>query len=86
MFDEHAIHAWLRTPAPGPWAAEAACAGSDAIDFLDPPDADTIAAARRVCAGCPVLLECDAYAVTARTWGVWGGQLRRGGKPQSWAS
>jgi hypothetical protein len=76
-----AANAWLRMPVPGPWVVEAACAGSDPTDFLDPPDPETLAIVRRVCAGCPVLLECDSYAITARAWGVWGGQLRRAGKP-----
>lgn len=30
-----------------------------------------------LCRGCPVLAECDGYAVAAREpWGVWGGRLR----------
>jgi hypothetical protein len=74
--------AWVRYPAPGPWVLEAACAGMDVSAFVNPLNADAAARARAVCADCPVLADCDDYALTAHTWGVWGGQLRRGGNPQ----
>lgn len=63
---------------PGPWVLDAACVGIDPELWFpekggDPTDA------RRICAGCPVRLDCLDYALTVERWdgetahGVWGG-------------
>ena len=60
------------------WTARAACADTSGqltrLFFSDElPD---IAAAKRICADCPVLTECLEAAVTRNEqFGVWGGQL-----------
>ncbi len=62
-------------PNPG-WREEAACAGADPDLFFPVGDTDleTIAAAKAVCAGCPVKEDCLAYSIeTNQTDGVWGG-------------
>ncbi len=71
-----------RAPAPGPWRADAACADpgldsdvretftTEAPTWSDP---DALA----VCAGCPVLADCAAYARRVRGLvGIWGGRRR----------
>lgn len=35
------------------------------------------AVAEKVCAGCPVELECREYAIHTRQYGVWGGMSRQ---------
>ncbi|MGO4957920.1 WhiB family transcriptional regulator [Luteococcus sp. Sow4_B9] len=43
-------------------------------DALDPAQ---VATAERLCAGCPALVQCGAYATAApERWGVWGGRWR----------
>ena len=68
-----------RSPVPPmPWADRAACRGMTAIMFPHPEDRDGIAAAREVCWGCPVRVECRDHAARyesgAATDGVWGGR------------
>lgn len=60
------------------WLREAACVGEDPELFFPVgttgPALDDIAAAKRVCARCPVLRECLNWALrTGQTAGVWGG-------------
>lgn len=65
-------------PSDDSWRAVAACRDADdatrALFFSDElPD---IAAAKRICAGCPALVPCLEGAVArAEAAGVWGGQL-----------
>lgn len=59
------------------WQASAACRGEDpAMFFPEKGDNGTAARAKAICADCPVMAECLAFAV-ARTHnedvGVWGG-------------
>ena len=62
------------------WQEHAACKGMDSSCFF-PPDrerattaAARIAGAKKVCADCPVLVECRAFALRVREpYGVWGG-------------
>ena len=60
------------------WAGRAAWRGLTAIMFPHPGDRDGIAAAREVCWGCPVRVECRDHAARyesgAATDGVWGGR------------
>jgi WhiB family transcriptional regulator, redox-sensing transcriptional regulator len=53
----------------------AACRGLDPGLFdPDPMDHSSVAAARQVCAGCPVRIDCLALALaTPGTHGIWGG-------------
>jgi WhiB family redox-sensing transcriptional regulator len=60
------------------WLCEAACVGEDPDLFFPVgttgPALDEVAAAKRVCARCPVTRECLAWALDSRqTAGVWGG-------------
>lgn len=64
----------------GPWHAGAACRRDEAGLFFAPskePTASRLAreeAAKRVCARCPVLLECREHALLQpEPYGVWGG-------------
>lgn len=66
--------------APGPWAADAACAGdADPVWITLPRDSSrgAIEAARAVCRDCPVILQCGTWAArepgfagiaAGRTW------------------
>jgi WhiB family redox-sensing transcriptional regulator len=52
------------------WRTRAACAGQHDLFF----DGRREAAARAVCAGCPVRRECAEFAITsAAEFGVWAG-------------
>lgn len=60
------------------WWAEATCAtggaGLTGLFFSD--ELQDIAAAKRLCAECPVMETCLEGAIARREpWGVWGGQL-----------
>ena len=64
---------------PPPWRADAACrVDRSACDFFPGGDrGQTLAmtnAARKVCRGCPVKIDCLLYAIeTRQEYGVWGG-------------
>jgi len=65
------------------WWADASCAtggaGLTALFFSD--ELQDIAAAKRLCAECPVMVPCLERAIARREpWGVWGGQLISNGK------
>ncbi|MFE0514310.1 WhiB family transcriptional regulator [Streptomyces sp. NPDC058964] len=60
------------------WLRRAACTGEDPELFFPVgttgPALRDIAAAKRVCARCPVITPCLAYALAhGQTHGVWGG-------------
>lgn len=64
----------------GPWHSEAACRRDEAGLFFAPSKEPTAArlareqAAKRVCARCPVLVECREHALLLpEPYGVWGG-------------
>ena len=64
----------------GPWHAEAVCHRDEAALFFAPSKEPTAArlareqAAKRVCARCPVLIECREHALLQpEPYGVWGG-------------
>jgi WhiB family redox-sensing transcriptional regulator len=66
-----------------PWQDDALCAtggaGLTALFFSE--ELQDIAAAKRLCADCPVLAPCLEGAMARREpWGVWGGQLFLNGK------
>ncbi|GAA2891711.1 WhiB family transcriptional regulator [Streptosporangium fragile] len=57
------------------WAARGACRTSDPELFFPlMPSAEHEARAKEVCAGCPVIKDCRAYALRAgEPEGIWGG-------------
>jgi WhiB family transcriptional regulator, redox-sensing transcriptional regulator len=56
----------------GTWPERAICAGEDPSIFF-PSHGDPGIRARRVCADCPVQMDCLEYAIAADEWGIWGG-------------
>lgn len=71
------------------WVELAACANVDAEVFF--PTAEfgpvyerQVAAAKEVCAGCPVQLQCLVYARTALPYGIAGGLTEE--ERRSWAT
>ncbi|GIH89542.1 WhiB family transcriptional regulator [Planobispora siamensis] len=72
------------------WAARSACRGSDPELFFPlSPSAEQESRAKAICARCPVMDDCRAYAVRAgEPEGIWGGltvQERRGLRfPAGW--
>jgi WhiB family redox-sensing transcriptional regulator len=64
------------------WEDRALCRGlPGAAEIFFSEDLGEIAAAKRVCAECPVLAACLEAAIDrAEPWGVWGGQLFLNGK------
>lgn len=71
--------------APQPWMDAAACRGLDpALFFAERGDHQGTVAAKMICARCPVLVECGAYAATITNPapgiglpGVWAGLSER---------
>jgi len=60
-----------RRPAPGDWTSEAACQGLDPDEWRDDEPGRTTAAARAVCAACPVRAACLAHPLACdEPWGV----------------
>lgn len=65
------------------WWATASCAtgGAGLAPLFFSEELQDIAAAKRMCAECPVLAQCLEGALIRREpWGVWGGQLFLNGK------
>lgn len=60
---------------PEPWVRDALCAQTDPeVFFAEPGETEKVAAAKRVCAGCPVRLDCLNFALrNGEKFGVWGG-------------
>jgi WhiB family transcriptional regulator, redox-sensing transcriptional regulator len=62
------------------WILEASCRDLDTADFFS-VELDEVAAAKRVCLGCPVRRRClDAAVERGEQYGVWGGHLFVGGR------
>ena len=80
--DHHTIDNGIGNAAEQTWEDRAACRSvSNAGDLFFSEDIGEIAAAKRVCADCPVLAPCLEGALDRREpWGVWGGQLFMNGK------
>lgn len=58
------------------WVEHAACVGSDVSVFF-PPRGSNGHEARRICATCPVRVECLDYAIESRErYGIFGGKDR----------
>ncbi|MEL7210751.1 MAG: WhiB family transcriptional regulator, partial [Actinomycetota bacterium] len=65
------------------WWDQAVCADGtgDLTALFFSEELQDIAAAKRICAGCPVMAECLEGALDRREpWGVWGGQLIANGR------
>ncbi len=64
------------------WSALAACREIDnAGDLFFSEELHEIAAAKRICAECPVIAPCLEGAIRRREpWGVWGGQIFLNGR------
>ena len=63
------------------WQTSAACRGLDPDLFYPGRGGDT-AAAKAICAVCPVVAECLQYAIQAgERLGIWGGQSERDRRP-----
>lgn len=62
------------------WLLKAACRGMGPdLFFPDPRDGATSVEAKKVCAGCPVRVQCLDYAVEhLEDHGVWGGMTQKG--------
>ncbi len=67
---------------PDTWSALAACREIDnAGDLFFSEELHEIAAAKRICAECPVIAPCLEGAIRRREpWGVWGGQIFLNGR------
>ena len=73
------------------WLTEAACAGM-AVEMFFPPKGGDTKPAKKVCAGCPVRLDCLNAALPHDWPGIFGGKseserkkLRRSGRTQMFA-
>ena len=59
------------------WMLHARCRGANPTEFF-PSDGLGVEMAQRICAGCPVRLDCLEYALLHRIeHGVWGGASER---------
>ncbi len=59
------------------WRDSAACAGVDP-ELHFPEKGGSTREAKRICASCPVKVECLTYALErSERWGVWGGLSER---------
>ena len=57
------------------WFSQGACATSDVNFFPGRGNNKGVQAAKAVCAGCPVVEQCLAYAMSGgEKYGVWGGK------------
>jgi WhiB family transcriptional regulator, redox-sensing transcriptional regulator len=66
-----------QTPDEYAWMLHARCRGADPTEFF-PSDGLGVEYAQRICAGCPVRVECLEYALVHRIeHGVWGGASER---------
>lgn len=62
---------------PLPWAADAKCLNADP-DVFFPEKGGSTREAKRICAECPVRLECLEYALEQdERFGIWGGMSER---------
>ncbi|MBR8638675.1 WhiB family transcriptional regulator [Streptomyces tuirus] len=65
------------------WMASALCAQADPDLWTDGLPGTATTTARRICAGCPVIAECDQHRAALeahdghRLRGVWGGRTQR---------
>lgn len=68
---------------PPEWMTEARCIEVDTeIFFPDKGDRGSAEAARRICNGCEVRVQCLEYALSnAEVYGIWGGTNERDRRP-----
>jgi hypothetical protein len=68
------------SPEPQLWRLQAACASTDPDLFFPEKSAgwQTVVQAKKICLGCPVLIDCRAHAIKNKErFGVWGGMSER---------
>ncbi len=71
------VNLHLSLPVPEDWTEQALCAQVDPEAFF-PEKGGTTNPAKRICARCPVLANCLAYALENKIhFGVWGGLSER---------
>jgi WhiB family transcriptional regulator, redox-sensing transcriptional regulator len=76
-FCAHPGLAFETIPAPGPWIADAACAG-EPTDLFFPEDESATELAKSICGRCKVRAQCVSYAIDIPSLdGVWGGLTRQ---------
>ncbi len=62
---------------PEPWRSDAACLGSDP-DLFYPQRGQDLRAAKALCRGCPVRIECLEVSLAGdERFGIWGGLSER---------
>lgn len=75
-------------PAPGDWAERGRCRLPEVpVSLFFPDRYENAHAAKTICAACPVLAECRAYALAAPAMlqGVWGGMSTHASPPgEAW--
>lgn len=59
-----------------PWMGKAVCASADPEEWF-PEKGSSSQAAKKICAGCPVVNECLQFALDHNEYGIWGGTSRR---------
>jgi len=57
---------------PEPWMADALCAQTDSEVFF-PEKGGSTREAKAICAKCPAIAACRAFAIEHHELGVWGG-------------
>jgi WhiB family transcriptional regulator, redox-sensing transcriptional regulator len=73
----HAATKGFDLPSPPAWFDDALCAQVD-LEMFFPEKGESQAAAKQVCALCPVTAKCLAYALENRVCeGIWGGTSGR---------
>ena len=80
MLDTQGVTVAYAYPTPNVVTSAWSCSDYDP-DVFDPTDADALAEAQAICAGCDVRKLCLALGTSRGEWGVWGGVLLEGGKP-----
>lgn len=74
----HTDQAGFLNLTPEPWVAEASCASSGHPDAWFPEKGGSVHDVKSICAACPVIQECEDYAIRHRIFeGVWGGKSPR---------
>ncbi len=79
---DSALAAFISTESDDDWQAHASCASvANAGDLFFSEELQDIAAAKYICAECPVIAQCLESAIgRSEPWGVWGGQLFLNGR------
>ncbi|WP_183099933.1 WhiB family transcriptional regulator [Nocardioides pelophilus] len=82
-FDTKGVTIAFTAPTPQDPTLAWACADHPDPDLFHPTDDADLAAARAICAGCPVRELCLELGLRRDEYGVWGGVLLENGQPRS---